>query len=130
MRSYRALGHALLLLCVCLSGVCWPQSSSVSSAQLTGMVVDPGGATLPRARVLLLNLKSLQSETATVPIDGKFAFRNLQPGDYVVVVVGSSDPYEPCWIPVIKQMTIKKNVPAELRAQLFLDQKCGKGVDN
>ena len=69
-------------------------------------------------------------ETATVPLDGKFAFRNLQPGDYVIVVVGSSDPYEACWIPVIKQMTIKKDVPAEIRAQLFLDKKCGGGVDN
>jgi hypothetical protein len=85
---------------------------------------------LSKARVLLVNLKSLRSETVITPLNGRFAFENLPLGDYVLIVVGSDDPYEACWKPAIREIRIKKDVPNGLRVPLLIDSERCPGAVN
>ena len=123
-------GLKLIFSMLLLTAIGLAQNSSVANGKLTGVVVDPGGATLPKARVMLVNLKSLGTQTVVVPLDGKFSFENLRQGDYAVIVVGPSDPYGACWSPAIRQVTLNAERPIDLRIQILLDTRCGKGVDN
>lgn len=54
------------------------------SAQIGGKVEDPTGAPIPNARVLLVDLASLQTQTATTDQEGKFSFSKLSSPEYEV----------------------------------------------
>jgi hypothetical protein len=109
---------------------CAAQSSDRSKGMITGVVTDPGGASLSKARVLLVDLRSLQNETVVTGADGRFAFHSLQPGDYALIVAGSTDPSEACWRPAMREVKIETDVSTSLQVPLLLDnQRCPGGAN-
>ena len=125
----RCLGIVVLLIFGNPYGV--SQTSVRSSTELTGLVTDPTGASLPKARVLLVDLKSLKTTTMEIGADGVFAFPKTKSGEYAVIVVGPSSKDSACWQPAIRQIHITEGVAANLRVPLLLDfKRCGPGVVN
>jgi iron complex outermembrane receptor protein len=61
-------------------------SASAQSASLTGRVVDPDGAAVANAAVVLMPLPSGASQTQVTGGDGSFRFTGLRPGEYRVEV--------------------------------------------
>ena len=107
------------------------QNLPVSGTQLAGVVTDPTGATLPDARVLVINLQTLDTQRTVVGGDGKFMFPEKIPGEYAVIVVGSDKPYSPpCWKPAIRQVRVVSGTATDIRIPLLMDlEKCPKVVD-
>ena len=71
----------------CLSFVCWAIAVSVVYAQvysgsLTGVVNDPSGSSVPRAKVTLTDQDKGFTYTAVTADDGRYVLRNLPPGNY------------------------------------------------
>jgi TonB family protein len=61
-------------------------SASLSAATIGGTVLDPSGAAIPNANVVLINPDtSAQQQTASAA-DGKFSFENLAAGQYILRV--------------------------------------------
>src|SRR5215471_15417716 len=58
----------------------------VGSGAITGIVADPGGASVPGASVTILNVATGQQRTIVSSRDGVFAATGLPPGDYRVDV--------------------------------------------
>ncbi len=111
----------MLVLCVGFAG---------SQDSLRGVVTDATGASVPKARILLVNLHSLDTWRSEVPANGTFAFSNLEAGEYVVVVAGPSDPHAPCWKATIRQVQIDKQSAPDLQLRLMLDAtKCPGIID-
>jgi hypothetical protein len=98
---------------------------------LSGVITDANSSSLPRARVLLVDLASLQTQAVEVREDGKFAFRDLKPGDYAVIAVGPAwGGGSVCWIPAIRQIRIENRAKDDLRILLLLDNKRCPGIVN
>jgi hypothetical protein len=117
-----------MLLIAVFNGV--SQNISPNSATVSGVVTDPTGATLPRARVMLVDLKTFKTQTTEVGADGKFLFPDLIPGDFALIVAGPGDPRAACWKPAVRQLDTRKNAAKDLRIPLLLDnERCG-GVVN
>ena len=104
------------------------QNSLAASVTVSGVVVDPTGATVPRARVMLLDLKTFKTQTVSVGGDGKFLFTDLIPGDFGLIVAGSDDPYAGCWKPVLRQVETRKVPTQNLRITLSLDNERCPGI--
>lgn len=86
-----------------------------------GVVTDPGGAALPGARVLLLNLNTLESEKLQVGDDGAFHYQ-ITKGEYVLVV--ASPLGTPCFKPAIREIHIEGgHLKEQLRIPLLFDPK-------
>lgn len=68
-----------------LSSVAW-------AADITGQVIDPSGASVPRARVEVLDTGGAKLQTAVTDNGGRFAFNGLAPGKYILHV--ESDLFE------------------------------------
>src|ERR1700690_329343 len=108
--------HVLLVVMIlCAAMACSGQATGDSRSELSGIVTDPTGASLPLARVVVVNLSSLKTQTAEMREDGRFTFRDLEPGDYAVIVAGPAGPREPCWQSAVRRIRIEKNTPANLR---------------
>jgi len=119
----------ILLVLIAALGVCASQTGG--GTELVGVVTDPTGASLPKARVMLIDLQSLETQRVEVPADGKFAFRKLKPGDYAVVVVGPTGRWAPkCWQPAIRQIAVTNAGSSSIRVPLLLDvNKCPEVVE-
>jgi iron complex outermembrane receptor protein len=61
-------------------------SASAQSASLAGQVVDPDGAAVVNAAVVLMPVPSGASQTQVTGADGSFRFTGLRPGEYRVEV--------------------------------------------
>ncbi len=75
-----------LLLTIGISLLCSGHISSqtTSTGALTGLVLDPSGAVLPRTLVRLTDQKTRATYSAVSDGDGRFGFLLLPPGDYEV----------------------------------------------
>ena len=113
----------LVVIILCAATACSGQATGDSRSELSGIVTDAGGSSLPLARVLVVNLSSLETQTVEVQEDERFTFRNLEPGDYAVIVAGPTGPHEPCWQSAVRQIRIEKNTHANLRVPVLLDNK-------
>jgi hypothetical protein len=66
----------------------WAQGA-VTSASLSGNVVDTSGAAIPGATVTILNTATGVSKTQTADAHGHFIFLQLAPGTYSIVATGT-----------------------------------------
>jgi len=120
-------GYLPLLVVIALLSVSATPSDNRETG-LRGVVTDATGASLPKARVLLVNAESLDTRRAEVPMSGKFEFLDAGAGEYVVIVAGPLD--TPCWKTAVRQVHVENHIAPELRVPLILDtQKCS-GIVN
>jgi hypothetical protein len=119
-----------LMVLPCMAAACVAQGAKGSGTGVVGVVMDPTCASLPRARILLVNTRSFQTQTSEAAGDGAFAFPSLPPGDYAVIVAGSSDPHDVCWRPEVREIKVEEGKPASILVVLRLDDKRCKGVVN
>ncbi len=72
---------------VCLLLAMMPAAySQMMSGQITGRLVDPGGAVIPGAKVELTNDLTKQVREFTTDMSGNFTFTNVPPGNYTLRV--------------------------------------------
>jgi TonB family protein len=82
-------------------------SAGLSAATITGSIYDPSGATVPDAKLLLLNPDTGQKlETASGP-DGKFGLADAPAGDYILRVE------KPGFEPLLREFSLKENSVVE-----------------
>jgi len=72
-----------MLFATVLVPVAFPQAFT---ANLTGLVTDPGQAAVPSASVRLLNRSTQESRQATTSTEGRYVFSQLLPGAYEITV--------------------------------------------
>ena len=82
MIGIRRFAVLCLLLCVFGVGV----YAQAVNANLTGTITDSSGATVPNAKVSLLETNTGVSRSATTNESGNYLFPNLPPGTYTVTV--------------------------------------------
>lgn len=110
---------ALLLLCFPAMG-----NSQIRDTTLQGQVVDASGAALAGTRLLVVNLDTLEEQRAVVKVDGKFAFQQMSPGDYIVIAATPTD--VPCFRPATERVRLETDTTRKLRLVMILDtSKCG-----
>ena len=61
-------------------------SGGLTAATIGGSLFDPSGAAIPDAKALLYNPDTAAKQETITAADGKFAFDNLAPGQYVLRV--------------------------------------------
>ncbi|ABF39422.1 TonB-dependent receptor [Candidatus Koribacter versatilis Ellin345] len=74
---------ALLLLCFAVVGFAFGQADT---GQVTGVATDPSGAIVAGAKVTITDVNTGATRTSTTTQSGTFAFTNLKPSAYDVVV--------------------------------------------
>ena len=78
---------ALLIIGI---GTCvQPSFAQVSSANITGTILDTNSASVPDAKVEITNKNTLELRTATTTADGRYTFSILIPGTYELTVQAS-----------------------------------------
>jgi hypothetical protein len=105
------------------------QNSSPATATVSGMVIDATGATLPLARVMLVDLKTFKTQAVEVRGDGSFRFPDLTEADYALIVAGPTSSSQ-CWKPAFKQLDTRKVPTQGLRITLPLDNERCPGIVN
>jgi hypothetical protein len=98
-------------------------TSQVRDTMLQGQIVDASGAPLPSVRLLVVNLDTLEEQRAVVKTDGKFAFQQMSPGDYVVIAASPTD--TPCFRPMVERVRLETDTTRKLRlAMIMIPGKC------
>ena len=82
MRKIRFMAAVLACLAI-FSAAAFAQNIT---GALTGTVVDPAGAVVPSAQVVLTNQQTQAKQTTTSNDSGIFLFPSLLPGTYTVEV--------------------------------------------
>ncbi len=100
-----------------LSALCLPVSAQVSSAELSGTVLDVTGATLPGAKVTATNAGTNVARGTVSDATGNYVIPLLQPGDYVVTVEATG--FKKL---VQKGLSLQLNQQAQLNLTLQLGQ--------
>jgi hypothetical protein len=78
----KTLGFVLsIVLLVVLSGSCLAQTET---ATLSGRVIDPSGAVIPGAEVVLTNMDTNIAQTVKANDEGLYVFTSVRPGKYRV----------------------------------------------
>ena len=108
-----------LVQCVLLFLFCFPAMGNpqLRDTALQGQVVDGSGAGVPAARLLVVNLNTLEEQRAVVKPDGKFTFQQMSPGDYVVIAATPSD--APCFRPAMERVRLETDTTRKLRLVLI-----------
>ncbi len=68
---------------------------------------------MPGARLLVINLDTFDEQRVVVKANGKFAFPQMAPGDYVVIA--ATPPDAPCFRPVVERVRLESNTTRTLR---------------
>src|SRR5712691_6901194 len=73
------------ILALILALVLFPnQAAAQSATYLRGVVEDPSSATVPGAKLILINKATGENRTAISDSNGRFLFENVLPGDYTL----------------------------------------------
>jgi hypothetical protein len=109
-----------LILSLFAASVCTPQTVEESGTGLAGEVLGMGCSSF-KAKILLINLRSLETQTTESSREfGAFAFPDLKPGDYAVIVGG----IPPCIPARVRQVKITEGKVTRLRIPLLPDENC------
>jgi len=117
-----------LVQCVLLFLLCFPAmgNSQLRDTALQGQVVDASGSGVPGARLLIVNLNTLEEQRAVVKPDGKFTFQQMSPGDYVVIAATPTD--APCFRPAMERVRLETDTTRKLRLVMIANPgACGGG---
>ena len=82
MRSFRSL-PTLLFSVLLVLGICSVAMSQTVSTRVTGTVKDSAGATVPGAKVTLIDTSTKDQKTATTNEDGSFSIADVRVGTYM-----------------------------------------------
>ncbi len=84
-------GKWIGMLAIALLTLMLPVTAAMAqaTAQVSGTVVDPTGALVPGAKIVLTNLGTNAARTVTTNNDGLYNFTNVQPGSYSVTASGA-----------------------------------------
>ena len=85
MRSATLRAFVALCLLAISSSVAWAQFS----ANVSGSVQDPTGASVPGATVTLTNTATSETSTTKTDASGNYRFVSLAPGDYKITVTAT-----------------------------------------
>lgn len=85
-----------------------------TTATLTGRVLDPGGASVAGALVVLANALTKYVESARTQPDGSFAFTNIPLQTYTLTIEKSG------FAPEIRTVPLRSNIPVSLDIELRL----------
>jgi len=121
-------GNPWIWFVLLVSTTCAGQEAKPQRGGLVGSVQQMTCNTFPLARILLVNMRSLETQTTKAGEDGKFAFTDLKPGDYMIIVTGTSDKYDTCWEPQSRQVTIAAGKPRIVQFTLTIDWNRCEGV--
>jgi hypothetical protein len=77
------LRRVAIVLCLALTPMLWAQTVT---GTISGTVIDPGGSSIPNAKVTITNEATSASRTANTSDSGDFAFPALEPGTYTTRV--------------------------------------------
>lgn len=81
-----------LIFALTLSVGAWCQ---VFTGSLTGVVIDPSGAVIPNAKIVLTDIDKGYTTKATTDSIGRYLFRNLAPSKYKIAAASAGfRPYE------------------------------------
>ena len=106
------------LVTLTLLGVlCLPGSAQVSSAELSGTVIDASNAAVPGAKVTATNSATNVAHDSVSDATGSYLIPLLQPGDYVITAEAKG--FKKL---VQKGLTLQINQQAQLNLQLQLGQ--------
>ncbi|MDQ2832697.1 MAG: Plug and carboxypeptidase regulatory-like domain-containing protein, partial [Acidobacteriota bacterium] len=89
MDRRRVLSRFLFLAQLTLVALLSPAAYAQFSASLSGTVVDPTGAIVPGAKVMLTNPATHQVQTVTTSDSGDFHFNELPPAHYSLAVTAA-----------------------------------------
>jgi Carboxypeptidase regulatory-like domain len=104
-----------------------PGISQVRDTMLQGQIVDASAAPVPGVRLLVVNLDTLEEQRAVVKTDGKFAFPQMSPGDYVVIAASPTD--TPCFRPVVERVRLEPDTTRKLRLAMIMNPGKCNGTD-
>ena len=117
-----------LVQCVLLFLLCFPAmgNSQLRDTALQGQVVDASGSGVPGARLLIVNLNTLEEQRVVVKPDGKFTFQQMSPGDYVVIAATPTD--APCFRPAMERVRLETDTTRKLHLVMIANPgACGGG---
>ncbi|MGB9030791.1 MAG: TonB-dependent receptor [Acidobacteriaceae bacterium] len=87
MRTLRARHSSLILvLILTMVNALLLRAQSGTSSALSGEVMDPSGAAVPRASVTAMDMNTKATRTGETDASGHFLFSQINPGTYVVTV--------------------------------------------
>ena len=109
----------LLLLCFPTKG-----NSQIRDTTLQGQIVDASGVPMPGARLLVINLDTLDEQRAVIKANGKFMFPQMPPGDYALI---AASPVEtPCFRPVVERVRLETDTTRNVRLVMIANPgACG-----
>jgi hypothetical protein len=114
-----------LFLLLFLSPFAGNTTQQPTATRITGVITDATGASLSKARVLVVDLATLDTQKMEVGLDGGFEFA-VSPVDHAVIAAGPLD--TPCWKPAVRQIGTGESAHLPLRIPLMLDmKKCPEG---
>lgn len=85
MRSFRSL-PTLLFSVLLVLGMCSVAISQTVSTRVSGVVKDTAGATVPGAKITLIDTSTKDQKTATTNDEGTFSIADVRVGTYMVTV--------------------------------------------
>src|SRR5579872_1791667 len=91
-----------------------------ATSQLSGLLLDPSGASVPNQAVAIRNLETDQAHTFRTGPDGYFEFTELAPGRYQVTT--SVEGFSPLQISNI-ELTVGQKATVDLRLQIAQHQE-------
>jgi hypothetical protein len=109
---------AAVLLFAAMAPSLQRNSPTTANATVQGKAVDDTGAIIAQARAALINLHTLDVAKAVADRNGEFAFAELQPGTYELVVAYPARNFLPCVEPAVRRLGLKAADTAKARVTL------------
>ena len=117
MNSFLRQLRSIIVACVVLFGVAQLASAQGLGA-ISGTVVDPTGAAVPSASVVLTRVKTGETVTAQTHTDGLYVFPSISPADYKVAVTAPGfKTYEQAGVTLLADQSLTLNVTLEVGSE-------------
>ena len=117
MTSFLRQVRSIIVTCVALFGVAQLASAQGLGA-ISGTVVDPTGAAVPSASVVLTRVKTGETITVQTHTDGLYVFPSMSPADYKLVVTAQGfKTYEQGGVTLLADQSLTLNVTLEVGSE-------------